>query len=138
MSKINNITCRCKTCISAMLFQSDLNKWRLSQFSKLDKLYINYISTRLLQISKIYFIEYKNQRCPNNLEINLRVCDAASSYHCPSPITISNIPKWDRILNYCSDCTGMKAPDLELSEQLDHLFTASLHKIKFHIFSRNI
>ena len=31
MSIINNITCGCKTCISAMFLQSDINKWRLSQ-----------------------------------------------------------------------------------------------------------
>ena len=30
MSKNNNITCGCKTCISAMLLQSNLSKWRLS------------------------------------------------------------------------------------------------------------
>ena len=46
-----------QTYISAMLIQSDINKWRLSQLSKLYKLYINYVSTRLLQISKIDFIE---------------------------------------------------------------------------------
>ena len=40
-SKRNNITCECKTCISAMLLQSDLNKWRIPQLDKLDKLYIN-------------------------------------------------------------------------------------------------
>ena len=28
ISNINNITCGCKKCISAMLIQSDLNKWR--------------------------------------------------------------------------------------------------------------
>ena len=53
----NNITCRCKTCISAMLLQSDLNKWRIPQSEKLDKLYINSASTRLLQISKNDFIQ---------------------------------------------------------------------------------
>ena len=40
MSNINKITCECKTFISAMLFQSYLNKWRLSQLAKIDKLYI--------------------------------------------------------------------------------------------------
>ena len=50
-------TCGCKTFISAMLLQSDLNKWRLSQLVKLDKVYINYASTRPLQISKIDLIE---------------------------------------------------------------------------------
>ena len=48
-----------------MLLQSDLNKWRLSKLEKLDKLYINYSSTRILQRSKIDFIEYNNQMFPN-------------------------------------------------------------------------
>ena len=48
MINIKNITCGCETCISAMLLQSDHNKWRISQLSKLDKLYINHASTRLL------------------------------------------------------------------------------------------
>ena len=43
----NNITRGCKTCISAMILQSNLNKWRLSQLAKLDKLYINSESTRI-------------------------------------------------------------------------------------------
>ena len=38
MSNINNITCGWKKCISAMLLQPYLNKWRLSQLAKLDKL----------------------------------------------------------------------------------------------------
>ena len=33
-----------------MLFQSDLNKWRITQEEKLEKLYNNYASTRILQI----------------------------------------------------------------------------------------
>ena len=41
MNNRNNITCGGETCISAMLLQSDLNKCRLSQLAKLDKLYIN-------------------------------------------------------------------------------------------------
>ena len=57
MSNINNITCGFKTRISAILLQSDLNKYRLSQLAKLDKLYINSESTRLLQISNSYFIK---------------------------------------------------------------------------------
>ena len=61
-----------------MLLQSDLNKWRLSQFAKLNKLYINSASTRLLQISKNDFIKYKNKRFRNNSHIHLRACDAAS------------------------------------------------------------
>ena len=56
-SNRNKIKCGCKTCISATLLQSDLNKCRLSQFSKLDKLYINSASTRLLKIFKHDFIE---------------------------------------------------------------------------------
>ena len=56
MSKINNVTCGCETCISAMLLQWDLNKCRLSPLAKPDKLYINSESTRLLQISKHDFI----------------------------------------------------------------------------------
>ena len=27
-SNINNITCGCETCISAILIQSDISKWR--------------------------------------------------------------------------------------------------------------
>ena len=65
MSKKNKNTCECKTCISAMLLQSDLNKWRISQLAKLDKLYINYASTRILQKCKNDFIEYKKQIFPN-------------------------------------------------------------------------
>ena len=56
-SNRNNITCGYQTYLSAMLLQSDLKKWNLSQLVKLDKLYINYASTRLLQISKNDFIE---------------------------------------------------------------------------------
>ena len=60
-----------------MLLQSDLNKWRISQVEKLDKLYINYAPTILLQRSKTYFIEYMNQIFPNNSHINLIACDTA-------------------------------------------------------------
>ena len=42
ISNRKNITCGRKTCISAMLLQSDLNKWRISQLFKLDELHINY------------------------------------------------------------------------------------------------
>ena len=103
----NSIKCGHKTCISVMLLQSDLNKWRLSQLAKLDQLYNNSAPTRLSQISKNDFIEYKNQIFPINSHIHFKVCDAALSYHFPSPITGSNIPKWDCILNCCSDCPGM-------------------------------
>ena len=78
---------RMKTCISAMLLQSGLNIWRLSHFFKLDKYYTNSVSTKLLQRSKINFKEYINQIFPKNYHIHLRNCDAASSYHCPSPTT---------------------------------------------------
>ena len=44
---------------------------------KLDKLYINSASIRILQRSKNYFIQYKNQIFPNNSHIFLRACDAA-------------------------------------------------------------
>ena len=57
MSNKNNIICGCKTCISAMLLQSDLNKCRISQLAQLDKLYINSASTSNLEISKNYFNE---------------------------------------------------------------------------------
>ena len=85
----------------------------LSQLTKLDKLYNNSPSARLLQGCKIDFIEYKNQIFPNNPHIHLRVCDAASSYHFISPITGSNTPKWDCILNCCSGCPRTNAPYLE-------------------------
>ena len=62
----NNITCGCETCIIAMLIQSDINKCRLSQLAKIDKLYINSASTGLLKRSNIYFINYNNQLFPNN------------------------------------------------------------------------
>ena len=102
--------------------------------AKLDKLYIISESTKNLQISNIYFIEYKNQIFPNNLHIHLIASDSASSYHCPSRITGSNIPKWDCIFNCCSYFPIMNDPYLESSEQLDDLFPDSIHKIKFHIF----
>ena len=53
----NKITCGCETCISAMLLQSYINKWRISQLDKYDKLYINSASTRLLKRSKNNSIE---------------------------------------------------------------------------------
>ena len=61
MSNRNNIKYGCKTCVSAMLLQSDPNKCRLSQLAKLAKLYINFKSSRLLQRSKNDFIGYNNQ-----------------------------------------------------------------------------
>ena len=62
----NIITRGCKTCVSVMLLQSDINKWRISQVDKLDKLYINSASTRLLQRSNNDFIQYKNEIFTNN------------------------------------------------------------------------
>ena len=61
-----------------MLLQSDVNKWWLIKLSKLDKLYINSASTRLLQRSKHDFIEYNNRIYPNNSHIHLRAFDDAS------------------------------------------------------------
>ena len=87
MSNINNITREYEICISSMLLQSYLNKWGLSQFSKLDELYINSVSTRILKISKNDFIEYKNQIFLDNSHKYLIAYDYASSYHCPYPIT---------------------------------------------------
>ena len=80
---------------------------------KIDKLYINYASTRPLQRHKIVIIECNNQIFPNNSHIHIIACDDASSHHCPSPITGSDIPKRDCILNRCYDCPGINAPDLE-------------------------
>ena len=99
MSNINKITCVWKTCISVMLLETYLNKWKIPQVYKLYKLYINYVSTLILQISKNDFIENKNKIFPNNLHIHLRACDAASSYNCPSPIIVSNSNKWNCILS---------------------------------------
>ena len=129
----NNITCRWKNCISAMLLQSDINKLRLSQLSKLDKVYLKSASIILLQGPKNDFIEYKNEIFPNDSHIHLRAC-YSSSFIFPSPINVSKIPKRNFILNCCSDCSRMNAPYLEWSEKLDCFFPASLHKIKFLIY----
>ena len=86
ISSKNNITCECETFISVMLLKSDINKWRLSQLAKLYKLYNNSALTRLYQISKIYFIQYKNEIFINILYIHSISCDDVSSYHCASPI----------------------------------------------------
>ena len=86
--------------LSAMSLQSDLSKWRISKLAKIDKLYIDYVSTRLLQRPNNDFIQYKNKIFPYNSHINLRSCDAASSYHCYLPITGWNITKWDCIFNF--------------------------------------
>ena len=87
----------------------------MSKNLKLDNIYINYASTRLLHRSNIDWFEYKNHIFPNNSDIYLRACDAVSSYHFPSPITGSNIPKWECIFKCCYDFTGMNVPDLESS-----------------------
>ena len=107
---INNMTCGFETCISAILLQSDLNKWRLSILSRLDKLYINYASTILLQRSNTKYIEYNNQIFPNNSDIHLRACDSASSYHFTFPVTRAKIPKWECILTCCFDCPRTNDP----------------------------
>ena len=138
MSTKDKITCRCEACIVAMLPQSYINKWRSSQLAKPDKSYINSASTRIFQGSKIDFIEYKNHIFPDNSHIPLRACDTASSKHFPSPITVSKITKWDRILNCCSYFLRTNAPYLESSEQLNRFFLDSLHKIKIHIFQKYI
>ena len=67
---------------------------------------------------------------PNNLYTHLIACDAASSYHCLYPITVSKIPKWDCIMNFCSGCSSMNSTYLESAEQLGSFFPASLHKLK--------
>ena len=79
--------------------------------AKLEKLYINGASTRILQRTKIDDMEYKNQTFPNNLHIHIRACDAISSYHCPNSNSGSKTPKWDCILNCCADFPGKNAPD---------------------------
>ena len=134
MININNITRGCKTCIIDMLLQSDINKWRISQLAILDKLYINSTSTRLLQRPNNGFIQYKNQKIPNNSHINLRACDAASSYNFPSLITRSNIPKMGMYFELFFWFSKDEWSILESSEELHRLFPASLHKIRFHIF----
>ena len=78
MSNRNKIRFGCKTCISSVLLQSDINKWRISKLAKLDKLYINSASTRLLDRSKNYFIEYRKQIFPNDSHKHLRAFDASS------------------------------------------------------------
>ena len=115
-----NIACVCETCISDMLLQYDLNKWRLKQLSNFEKIYIYAASTRLLKISKKYDYEYNNQIFPKNSHIHIKVNDDAPSYHCPSPIPGPKIPKWGCILKSFSGCPIMKAPDLE---SLKHIYT---------------
>ena len=106
----NKIKCGCKTYMSAMLLQSDLNKWMISLVDTLDKLYVRSELTTLLQKYKKCFIEYKNEIFSNDLHIHINSCDAASSYYFPSQNIGSNIPKWDCILNYYSDFPRMNAP----------------------------
>ena len=59
---------------------------------KLGKLYVNSASTKILQRSKIDFIENNNQMFPNNPHIHLLTNDAESTYYCPLLIIVSNIP----------------------------------------------
>ena len=54
-----------------MLIQSDLSKWRLSHLVKLDNLYTNSESTRLIQIYQNDFIEYNNKKFQINSHKNL-------------------------------------------------------------------
>ena len=74
-----------------MFIQSDINKWRLSQLEKLDKLYINSESTRFLQRSRHNSIEYKNQTFTNHSHIHLRAFYSVSLFRFPYIITGSNI-----------------------------------------------
>ena len=83
-----------------MLLQSNFNKWSISQLAKLENLYNNYASTRLLQRYNNDFIQYNNEIFQNNSHIYLRAYDNALSYHCPYPFTGSNIPKWECILMF--------------------------------------
>ena len=71
-----------QTFISAMLLQSDINKERLPQLAKLDKLYIDSESTELLQRSKIYFIECKNQQSQNYRLPNFPSIQSPTTYIC--------------------------------------------------------
>ena len=62
--------------------------------------------------------------------------DAASSYHCPSPITGSNIPNLDFVLNCCYGFPRMNASYLESLEQPDYFFLSpfiNLNSIFFKI-----
>ena len=63
---------------NAMLLKSDLNNWKISQGETIDKLYNNYVSTRILERSKNDFIQYKNVIFPNNSYLHLTECDDAS------------------------------------------------------------
>ena len=135
ITAINNMTYRCKTCISAMLLRSDLNKWRLTTLEKLDRLYINSISTAPFHISKIDFFKYNNQIFPNKTHKSKILWCYVIIYFFLYSFRIKN-SKMGMYLNCCSDCLGMNAPDLKLSKQLDLLFPAFLHKIKFRIFQR--
>ena len=118
---INKIACGCETCISAMLIQYDFNKWRFNKIEFFYELYINAASTRLSLRSKRYYDEYNNKIFTNRSHIDILACDAASSYHFPSPMTgLKKILKWDCKLSCCSEYPGMKAPYLESSKHIDH------------------
>ena len=59
-----------------MLLHSGLNEWRISQLEKLDMLYNNYASSRILERSKNDFILYKNEIFPKISHIHLRAFDS--------------------------------------------------------------
>ena len=54
---INNITCVCETCIRAMFLKSDLNKLQLRLLDFFEKLYHNFATIRILQITNKYHNE---------------------------------------------------------------------------------
>ena len=112
-----------------MLLQSYINKWRISQLTQPDKLYINSSSTILLERCENCFIKYKKQIFPNDSHIHLRACDDASSYHCTYPIIGSNIKKWYCILNCCYDFPMMNAPFYNHQNKLIVYFLLPLIKL---------
>ena len=66
----NRITCGFVTFILAMALQSDL--WMaVKTIIKFEKLYLNALITRLLQISKTYDDEYKNKIFTKHLNIHI-------------------------------------------------------------------
>ena len=58
----NNITCSCESCISAVFLQTDLNKYVIKTMLEVfEILYLNDAPTRILQISKRDYDEYKKE-----------------------------------------------------------------------------
>ena len=53
----NNITCGYETCISGMLLQYYLKKWRLRKLARFEFFYLNAELTRILQLPKKYYDE---------------------------------------------------------------------------------